>query len=116
MKRVKVYWNLHKKCFSVQHRGKVIMHVDNIVLHDAEFKVSESGRQRVLMEKRKNVHAFIVGIYDRDFNGDVETSFRVTYNPYKYQNFVFAETEEEVYNANVAKCTTENGKGCIYIN
>lgn len=114
--KVKVYWNLHRKCYSVQYRGKVIMHTNQIVIYDPEFCVSQSGRQRVLRERRKNVHAFIIGIYDSDFNGDVETSFRVTYNPYKYQNFVFAETEEEVYNANVAKCTTENGKGCIYIN
>lgn len=116
MKRVKVYWNLHKKCFSVQHRGKVIMHVDNIVLHDAEFKVSESGRQRVLREKRKNVHAFVVGIYDRDFNGNVETPFRVTYNPYKYDSFVFDNTKEPLYNADVVKCVSHNRKGELYVN
>ena len=50
MKKVFVYRNLHKKCYSVKDwkTKKVIAHVDNIFLKDAVFKVSEAGRQRVL--------------------------------------------------------------------
>lgn len=114
--RVWVYWNLHKKCFSVQYLNKVVMHTDSIVLFDAEFRVREAGRQRVLREKRKNVHAFVVGLYDRDFHDNVETPFRVTYNPYKYDSFVFDNTEEPLYNADVVKCVSHNRKGELYVN
>jgi hypothetical protein len=67
--KVFVYFNLHKKCFSVKalegvNKGKVVQHTDNIVLLLPKFKVSEAGRQRVLREKRKNVHAGVVGWVD----------------------------------------------------
>jgi hypothetical protein len=53
-------------CWSVKslegdHKGKVIAHVDNIIVANPTFKVSEAGRQRVFKEKRKNVHAGVVG-------------------------------------------------------
>lgn len=65
--KVEVYYNLHRKCLSVRSRitgptyGKVLAHVDHIVLRDVEFKVSEAGRRRVIREQRKNVHAVIRG-------------------------------------------------------
>ena len=83
--KVKVYYNLHKHCFSVQHKGLVIAHKDIVCLENAVFKVSEKGRQRVLATKRKNVHAFVVG----DWIPDCEVAgVGVTYNPYKYSTFV----------------------------
>jgi hypothetical protein len=48
-----VYRNLHKKCLSVQQDGIVRCHVDNIVLEDAEFRVSKAGQKRVRDEKRR---------------------------------------------------------------
>ena len=52
-KPVKVYKNLHNGMFSVQQAGKVVAHVDTIDLVDVTFKVSESGRQRVLAERKR---------------------------------------------------------------
>lgn len=57
-----VYRNLHKKCLSVQQDGIVRCHVDNIVLEDAEFRVSKAGQKRVRDEKKKNVHAKVKGM------------------------------------------------------
>jgi len=85
--KVKVYFNLHKKLFSIQHKGLVIAHKTELVLHNAEFRVSEAGRQRVLREKRKNVHAFIVGELADYYAPEGETE-DVTYNPYLYDSFV----------------------------
>ena len=48
-----VYRNLHKKCLSVQQDGIVRCHVDNIVLEDAEFRVSKAGQKRVRDEKKR---------------------------------------------------------------
>ena len=63
---VSVYRNLHNRHvgYSVKHAGKVRsqrggFHI--VQLCDASFKVSEAGRQRVLREKKKYVHAFAVG-------------------------------------------------------
>lgn len=81
--RVQVYRNLHKNCYSVRCKKtrKVIAHVNYIQLVNVEFKVSESGRRRVLREKRKNVHAVVEG--DTILNGmeNIE-GIRVKYNPY----------------------------------
>jgi len=86
--KVKVYFNLHKKLFSVQDAktGLVIGHTEAINLNDCTFKVSEAGRQRVIREKKKNVHAFVIGHYVADQAGN-ETE-KANYNPYKYSSFV----------------------------
>ena len=105
-KPVEVYRNLHKKCWSVRQRGKVKLHTDYICLQNAEFKVSQKGRERVLREQRKNVHAFIKSfIVDaaeinkmedamESYGQDVEWT-DVSYNPYKYSSFVTA-TEKPI--------------------
>lgn len=59
--KVFIYWNFHKKLFSVRYKGRVIAHVKRFLVKDAELKVSEAGRQRVLREKCKNVHAGVYG-------------------------------------------------------
>jgi len=95
--KVFVYFNLHKKCFSVkaldgENKGKVVQHTDNVVLLLPEFKVSEAGRQRVLREKRKNVHAGVVGWYNSAVDvakiGNAYKTTNVRYNPYVYSSFV----------------------------
>tara|TARA_R110000868_G_scaffold384_1_gene2920 strand:+ start:265 stop:651 length:387 start_codon:yes stop_codon:yes gene_type:complete len=97
--KVYVYFNLHRKCFSIKalegaNKGRVVAHRDDVLLFDATFKVSEAGRQRVLRERKKNVHAGVVGVWD-ETGTDLITITRVTtvgtpitYNPYKYDTFV----------------------------
>ena len=105
--RVQVYYNLHKKCLSIRHKGKVIEHAREVTLTDAKFHVSEKGRQRVLKEKRKNVHAYVSGKLKESFWFLQSPKYiwtakqRVTYNPYKYKNFVDKETLEPVASAEV---------------
>ena len=61
--KVRCYWNLHKACWSVQDAKmrRVIGHASKVLLREVAFTVSEAGRQRVLAEGRKNVHAFACG-------------------------------------------------------
>ena len=88
--RVAVYRNLHKGCFSVQHKGRVIAHVSEIALVDVEFRVSQAGRARVLKEGRKNVHAKVWGtITQQKIEKDLT---EVYYNPYKTETFVVGDT------------------------
>jgi hypothetical protein len=117
MIKVFVYRNLHKNCYSVKDwkTKLVIAHVDEILLVDAEFKVSESGRQRVLKEKRKNVHAGVMGFWDKK----AITAFRFVcdthpayYNPYKYDSFVNKYTKKPLTKSS---CVILHKKGVCYV-
>lgn len=101
--RVQVYWNLHKKRWSVvalegDRKGRVVTHADKVLLKDATFAVQPAGREKVLREKRKNVHAFVRGEWLPALSQG--TSRRsVMYNPYKFDTFVFADNQEAVFSA-----------------
>lgn len=63
---VRVYRNLHSRLgdgrhWSIRQGQHVVAHADSLHLVDVRFVVSEKGRQRVLSERRKNVHAFAEG-------------------------------------------------------
>lgn len=97
--RVFVYYNLHKKCFSIRSMktGLVVAHADKVYMSECTFKVSEAGRQRVLKEKKKNVHAGIIGKWLECAIGTSETA---TYNPFKYDSFVEVRSGKKVEKAN----------------
>ena len=104
-KKVMVYYNLHKKTFSVSYDNKVIMHADYVKLGDVEFRVRTAGRDRVRSEKQKNVHAFVIGNLleyceypCKDIPISPSTSV-ITYNPYKHETFVYKEGGEPIYTA-----------------
>ena len=104
-KKVKVYYNLQKHTFSVTYDEKVIIYADYVKLGDVEFRVRKGGKERVRSEKSKNVHAFVIGKlldyceYPCDEIPTPSSDKVVTYNPYKYDTFVFKNTEEPVYRA-----------------
>lgn len=97
--KVFVYYNLHKKCWSVRYKGKVIAHLDRVTLRNAEFKVNELGRQRVLREGRKNVHAGVSGYLDGSRNPGLARL--VTYNPYLGPRFFINYTGKLVRRADI---------------
>lgn len=95
--KVEVYWNLHKNLFSVRQNGKVIAHMGKLCLTDVDFRVQPAGRERVRREGKKNVHAYVKGEYshallDTISDEDMEDARPITYNPYKYDSFVYADT------------------------
>lgn len=101
----RVYRNLHKDNFSIQshlkNRGWIVTdRAKYVLLEFVTFKVYETGRQRVLDEKRKNVHAYVQPLqYKKKFIMAVEdtSQFReIYYNPYKHDSFVYKDTGEEV--------------------
>ena len=106
---VYIYKNLHKDCWSVRQHGLVKAHIlpdEEIAMWDCYFHVDVKGREKVIQEKRKNVHAFVKGFLQHichlDTNGkEVE----VTYNPYKYETFVDKSDESFVYYADEVKLT-----------
>ena len=119
-KGYKIYFNLHKKVFSIlgwdaDKKGwRLQFHSSNVVAEGIKFKVHETGRQRVIKEKRKNVHAFILAdivrpyptyrdMYERWIAEDIDKLVQyqfATYNPYKYDSFVNKDTEEKLTSCN----------------
>ena len=87
-KRVYVYRNLRTGTFSVRQSGLVVNHVSRLVLRDAKYLVSQKGRQRVLDEKRKNVHAGISGYTTKTTISENTPHTKVTYNPYQHKFFI----------------------------
>lgn len=101
-KRVMVYYNLHKHTFSVTYKSKVILHADYVNLKNVEFRVRKGGKEKVRDEKRKNVHAFVIGdLVDycehpcKDLPEESSNKI-ITYDPYKYDTFVYKSDESPV--------------------
>jgi hypothetical protein len=106
--KVKVYFNLHNHKWSIKSNGKVLGHADQVTMINVKPSVSQAGRQRVLAEKRKNVHAYLVGdlvgtseftpFRGRDISQSAKKNMaffaqdEITYNPYKYDRFVQKDT------------------------
>ncbi len=120
-RRVFVYRNLTKGCYSVMSRcrksdghndyGIVIAHVGNVILDDVSFVVNQKGRQRVLRDRRKNVHAGVLGrISYADYGGGMdvgEMDYKVNYNPYRNAAFCLDGTDVPVVSAATALLTAE---------
>ena len=64
VKRVQVYYNIRRGDYSVRQSGRVIDHVDSIILRDVRFNVAPAGRNKVRATGVKNVHATVTGYID----------------------------------------------------
>ena len=89
--RVRVYYNIREKCFSVQDykTGLVIEHTDSLFFTNAMFVVRKSGNEKVKREGRKNVHAFVNGIRSKFKQGMMPefASHKVRYDPHTMDYF-----------------------------
>ena len=99
--KVEVYFNLHKRVFSVRscETKRVIYHTKNIHIYNPQFVVLAGGRQRVLRERKKNVHAFVRGNLTAFKDRPSRLADTIGYNPYKYDSFVNVADEAPVYKA-----------------
>lgn len=131
--KVRVYWNLHKKCWSVQDckTNKVIDHKAWLVL-EGGFVVRKGGQKRVRKEGKKNVHAFVVGYISDSHTKRPNIKYlddwdRVKYNPYTDNYFMHQGMSDNQYKPNewneiprdyvgmVHMDSTENGNPKVYI-
>lgn len=103
----KVYRNLHKGAFSIVCKKEgVVAHGENFFMENVLFNVSEAGRQRVLRERCKNVHAYVIGT----LRLEVDFKFNkreIYYNPYDEGFFYYKDNKEKVESANMI-ILTEN--------
>lgn len=93
-RKVRVYWNLRLKCWSILHKKLLVAHASSVSLKDVTFYVSEVRRQAVIRERKKNVHAYadgtLVSFNKKKFSGGF--SIQISYNPYKYGYFYEVDT------------------------
>lgn len=127
--RVFIYFNLHRKMWSVKalegpQKGRVIARTPHIVLRDVQPRVSQKGRERVLREKRKNVHAGLVGdlaektaltLWKLPEYRELLPENEITYNPYKSGNFYYRQTPENGYTgSDFAELLVRDGKAKVF--
>ena len=98
--RVRVYRNLLNGMMSVQVKGiggwRVVGHVNDCVLAQVSFTISESGRQRVIRDRVKNVHAYAEGMLVAQFDESIVAPLRLGYDPYRHRCFVERESQRAI--------------------
>ena len=90
-KKVKVYWNLNKSCWSIKQGNRIAGYADNVLLSGCNFSVFEKGRLRVISQQRKNVHAFVEGFISK-LNLDSKPprfKTKISYDPYIRKTFYY---------------------------
>lgn len=126
--KVFIYRNLNRKgivyslkAMDGEYKGKVLGYATYILVKDPKFVVSEKGRQRVLKERRKNVHAGVVGELVSVFEYTPrhldlsaltcqpcnwqhihKAATPITYNPYRHSTFYMRELGYSVLTADLA--------------
>jgi hypothetical protein len=88
--------NLNRDTFSIRcpTSKRVVGYSRTLCLQHASFVVSESGRQRVLRERQKSVHATVRGVVTSVWPQDLTQLRQATYDPYKGPKFTDKETGE----------------------
>ena len=122
MKRFKIYRNLHRQSFSIQgylkeKKGyRVVDRANVAVMENVIFKVMQRGREKVIEEKRKNVHAFVMPEKYKHISKRAKSKYNtdelreIYYNPYKYNSFVYKDTEESLDGKSLEKVLMINNK------
>lgn len=122
-KPVMVYRNLNCKgiSYSIRQGNLVVAHTDALTLRDVKFVVSKAGQQRVIREKRKNVHAFVKGfvapigvmgtsaVYAEDKERQLPA--RIKYNPYLGIGFYCDNLTQQPFEVHTAMGVIINKKG-----
>ena len=113
LKKIEVYFNLHKKTWSVRQSGRVVGHTDYIQVKNPQYVVSQKGNERVRREKKKNVHAFVRGYITDSLPLFAKQQKFVSYNPYKNSSFVVRNTNDTICSSPYANLEVTNQKPLV---
>ena len=109
-KKIEVYFNLHKKTWSVRQSGRVVGHTNYIQVKNPQYVVNQKGNERVRREKKKNVHAFVRGYVTESLPYMPNRQKFVSYNPYKNNSFVIRNTDNSICSPPYASLEVVNEK------
>ena len=112
-KKIEVYFNLHKKTWSVRQSGRVVGHTDYIQVKNPQYVVRQGGNERVRREKKKNVHAFVRGYVTDSLPLFPQQQKFVSYNPYKNSSFVVRNTNDTICSSPYANLEVTNQKALV---
>lgn len=112
-----IYWNSHRRMFSIRKKGIVVGHAYSINAIHARFVVRLAGQRRVRETGRKNVHAFVkcdeFELLEAGAPPVMFTRQRVTYDPMTTDTF---ETERGIVTwADMVSLRIRNGHPEILI-
>lgn len=93
-KEVEVYRNLNNGKLSIRQGGKVMGHADGVLLSRVRPVVNQKGRERVLRERVKNVHAYLKGMIEEGTGRGLSYDGELYYDPYKVSEFTDKSTGE----------------------
>ena len=107
-----VYFNTHKRCFSLMDSShRVVGYASRVVLRNPRFVVRPGGRKRCLATGRRNVHAFAVGELARR---PLVIWRHASYNPHRADSFL-VDTGEPLHTAAWAELLLERGKPVLRV-
>jgi len=93
---VKVYRNLNNQMFSIvatsgTYKNKVVAHAQTVMLSQVEFKISQAGKRRAVIEKTRNVHAWAVGTIETVDTAQTQQHnlSPISYNPFTSDSFYY---------------------------
>lgn len=90
-RRVAVYRNLQRDCWSIQQDSLVKAYAQDVLLEDCKWTVQPAGNRWVKANGRKKVHAFVRGFIRPVAIKSDWDAIAATYNPYKMESFCFDE-------------------------
>lgn len=108
-KPVRVFRNWKHGCYNIMQEGRLRASATEVRLGDVEFRVRESGRQRMLRERQRNVHAFAIGRLLDWVHPDEQRRLgplggrAAFYDPYRFASFVDAGTCAPITTAALAQ-------------
>ncbi len=121
-KRIRLYRNLNRRFdgesgFWSAKQGIIRFHCRDITLQNVNFLVNEKVRQRVVLNKRKEVHAYVEGfLAPRIFNVVAFQAGQgrvVSYNPYTCDQFMCGNTA--IVGANLCRLVKVEDSMKVYV-
>ncbi len=112
-----IYYNLNKHVFSIRAKKTPVCYARTVRVDNPKFVVRQGGRNAVLRDKQKNVHAFLKGeMQELTSKPSIDGLRKISYDPYRHGFFFDVYTEEPIHEALYAVLTLdENNKPHVYI-
>lgn len=106
---VRVFLNPVHNCYTIMQGFRVLASARQVRLRDATFTVRETGRQKMLQEGKRTIHAWINGILvdythvEEARELDSLAGREVGYNPHRVASFTDREDQQPVTHARLVQ-------------
>jgi hypothetical protein len=103
-REIRIYRNLTNGLMSLQKYipgvgWRLAGHCNSATIKNVRFVVHEKSRQRVIREKKKNVHAYGIGTLLGNNGSEIHANIPLFYDPYTTPNFVDRDSHRVIEKA-----------------